>query len=306
MPQLSAAREIQLLLGAGSGPRRLVLVVDASASMSEPPPGSQRTQSKWDLMRQGVAEFLHALPADSVVGVRVLGQGTERCAASQQLREPRALGNDGAREVVVALEQREPSGDTPLAEAIRAAAGDLGESGGEIIVVSDGRETCASAEELCETARSVASRGDTFRINVVATFMAESERAELTCVTDATGGFGVTLLHADPGALAAVLLRLAPVRLLTAGLLVTSGGLTIFCLCGLLAEALGTVLVRGTAGFFADVVFAASASLWAAFWLTRLAHFPFTLTAVFVAALVAVLYREIPRRRAAAGGWAWP
>lgn len=302
---LSIARPINAIISTVGGSRQLILVADASASMSDPPPGGDAPESKWDLVRRGVAEFLGALPDDAVVGVRVFGQSTARCAVSEQLRPPLPLGVDGAEEIAAALERVHPAGDTPLAEAIEAAADDLGEAGGEIVVLSDGMETCVSAEELCETAHLVARRGATVRIDVV-TFMSEDEQRAIACVPEATGGIGVNLVRGDAGALAAVLLRMLPLQLLTAILLIASGGLTFFYGCDLLAGALGTILVRGTAGFIADIVFAVLCSVWSAFWLTRLTRFPFLLAAFLAGALVVFLYREIPRRRSAADGAALP
>jgi hypothetical protein len=121
-------------------------------------------------------------------------------------------------------------------------------------------------------------------------------------VPEATGGIGITFSSGAASELAALLLGLLPLRIVAAVMLVLSGGATFFFLCDLLTAALGNYIVRGTAGFVADVVFAVVASLWTAFWLTRLTHFPFILAAVLAAGLVAYLYREIPRQREVSEG----
>lgn len=308
LPETSIRRAVTGVLVAVGGPRRLVLVVDASASMSEPLPGGDASGSKWDVVRRGVTAFLHSLPAETVVGVRVLGRGTSTCADAEQLRQAIPLGAAGAEGIGARLDRIHPAGDTPLAQAITAAADDLGASGGEIVVLSDAEDTCAGLDELCAAARSVAARGARVRIDIVQTFVADEARRAIACVPEATGGLMVNLAGGDALALTWVLLRLGPMRLPAAILLIAFGGLTLFYLCDLLASALGAIVVRGTAGFVADMVFAIGASLWTAFWLTRSSHLPFLPAAFLGAVLVAVLFRGILQRRSegrslAGGEW---
>ncbi len=271
---------------------------------SKHPPPLLGDKSKWDIVRSGVAQFLRALPEDTAVGVRVFGHTAAPCSGSEQLRKPEPLGPHGAQDIIRELDRLNPAGDTPLVDTINAAADDLGPSAGEIIVLSDGLDTCGGVNHLCATARAIAARGELVRIDMVETFMDEDAKRAIACVPEATGGVAVNFVGGDPAALGVVLRHLMPVRLMAAILLIVFGSVSFFSLCDLFAGALGAVVWHGTAGFVADLVFGITASLWAVFWLTRLAHFPFAVATILAVAIILVLCRHIPRQRSQAGdGW---
>jgi hypothetical protein len=286
------------ILGAVGTPHRVDLLIDVSGSMDEPAPTSSIPASKWDIVKLGIASFVRDLPETTIVGVRVFGQSAGRCAPSERLRAPAPLGSDGATSIVASLDRLGPCGDTPLADALGAAVEDLGAEGGQVLLLSDGVDTCAGRAAACVAAGAAATRRPPVRIDIVRTFMSDDEGQALACIAEATGGTAVDLVRADAEELTGLLFRAMPLRVTAALLLTAFGWLTFFLLCSLLADALGVAMaILGRAGFIADAVFAMLAAAWAAFWLIHLARLPLLLAVVIVGAALAFLYRELPRRR---------
>ncbi len=293
----SAAESIAM----GAAVPRINLLVDLSASMAETLPDISTLGSKWVLVQMGIAEFLKELPRAAVVGVRVFGWNSSACAPSQLLRAPAPLGDDGAAEIIRSLQNFYPSGDTPLARSLIPAAEDLGVAGGQVILLSDGMDSCGTLNQLCDTARTIARRGVPVRIDLVRAFIPKDAGRALECVPEATGGLALDFIGADPSALAAMLRAALPLRIAVALFVIASGALTFFALCELLAEALGGLrMMWARAGFIADLAFAAATTGWSLFWLRHQGHVPVLVAVMLVAGALLVLFREVPRRRRAA------
>lgn len=183
--------------GAGVGqsaedPGRMVLVLDSSGSMAEPASGGG---TKIEAAKAALDEVVEQLPDDAEVGARVFGatvfERTDRgaCQDTQQVVPVGPLDRAALGEAVAAYE---PYGETPIGNALKGAARDLGSGEGDgseprtIVLLSDGEPTCAP--DPCKVARDLDRQGIDLTINVVGLDVSGRARDVLRCVAEATDG----------------------------------------------------------------------------------------------------------------------
>lgn len=169
---------------------RLVLLLDSSGSMKEPASGGG---SKIDAARSALGDVVDQLPDSAQVGVRVFGaevfsrQDPGACTDTQNVVPVGPLDRTRLRTAVAGYQ---PYGETPIGNALRGAARDLGAArAGErrtIVLLSDGEPTCAP--DPCVVARQMRKRGIDLRINVVGLDVTGKARSALQCVARAGGG----------------------------------------------------------------------------------------------------------------------
>ena len=106
---------------------------------------------------------------------------------------------DAGADIIGIVDNIDPDGDTPLTEAVRRAAEVLGrERSGDVVLVTDGRETCGGAPcqlaaELADTELSVhvigfRVRGASFEWQSSANFDVRNHQTVARCLADRTGG----------------------------------------------------------------------------------------------------------------------
>ena len=175
----------------------LMLVLDASGSMRElDGSGTTRIASA----QRALTSVVESLPADASVGMRVFGaeitgdpMPTEACQDTQRVVD---IGTDNRAELLSAISAYEPFGWTPIPEALRQAAADLGPEGTRhIILVSDGESTCDP--DPCEIAAEIAAQGIGLTIDVVGLNVDDATREQLSCIAETGGGEYVDANNAD-------------------------------------------------------------------------------------------------------------
>ena len=175
----------------------LMLVLDASGSMRDPDgTGTTRIAAA----HKALTTVVENLPAHATVGMRVFGAqitGTpmpqEACQDTQRVVD---LGTDNRAQLLSAISTYQPHGWTPIPEALRQAANDLGPEGKRhIILVSDGESTCDP--DPCEVAADIAAQGIGLTIDVVGLNVDDNTRRQLTCIADAGNGEYVDATNAD-------------------------------------------------------------------------------------------------------------
>ena len=132
------------------------------------------------------------------MGLVVYGPGIEDSCSNIALHfEPHT---DSGSAILGVVNQIEPDGDTPLTEAVRKAAQVLGngERSGDVVLVTDGRETCDGAPcqlaaELADSELSVhvigfRVRGASFEWQSSANFDVRNHQTVARCLADRTGG----------------------------------------------------------------------------------------------------------------------
>ncbi|MGB2711112.1 MAG: VWA domain-containing protein, partial [Conexibacter sp.] len=167
--------------GAASSP--IVLVGDTSGSMADE---DDNGRVKIDGAKLALLDFLAGVERGTPLGLRTYpdtnqgdcGTGMQRFVVAT--RDPAAMSAE--------IRTLTPDGDTPTAEAMRAAVQDLEDAGyrqGTLVIVSDGLSTCAPP---CDAAKEIAQQGiDLETITVGFQITPEGEQ-ELKCIADALDG----------------------------------------------------------------------------------------------------------------------
>jgi Ca-activated chloride channel family protein len=184
----SADRSPAAEIGDESG--RLVLVLDSSGSMKEPATGGG---TKIEAAKSALRDVVDELPDAARVGVRVFGAKVfdrsqkGACTDTQNVVPVGPLDRTRLR---AAVDGYEPYGETPIGNALKGAARDLGPArDGErrtIVLLSDGEPTCAP--DPCTVGRKLRERGIDLRINVVGLEVSGKARSALQCIAREGGG----------------------------------------------------------------------------------------------------------------------
>jgi Ca-activated chloride channel family protein len=166
---------------------RLVLVLDASGSMEEPAPGGG---TRIEAARAALTDVVASLPDDAEVGMRVFGatvfsRGDKGACTDTQAVVP--VGPLDRDRLTAEIARYAPYGETPIGNALKGAARDLGGDGKRtIVLLSDGEPTCAP--DPCRVARSLHRKGVGLTVNVVGLDVNGAARRALRCVASAGGG----------------------------------------------------------------------------------------------------------------------
>jgi len=192
---ISAALEQELALGIDN----VYLILDASGSMLAPA-GERR---KIDIAQEALVGLVERLPADVNVALRTYGRQRPDDCGDVELLVP--LGPLDRTALVSQIEAIEPVNlsRTPIGSSLAAVPGDLGDAGGEtlVLLVSDGEESC-DGDPVSVAAQLHAERPN-LRVSVVGFDIAPELRERLARIAEAGGGsyYGAD----DVGQLAAAL-----------------------------------------------------------------------------------------------------
>ncbi|WP_055590655.1 VWA domain-containing protein [Streptacidiphilus griseoplanus] len=170
-------------------PPKVELVLDVSGSMRAADIGGR---SRISVAQQSFNEVVDSLPAETELGIRVLGAGypgnnkTLGCKDTQQLVP---VGHPDRTEAKTAIATLRPTGFTPVGLALREAAKDLGSGSTtrRIVLITDGEDTCAPPDP-CEVARELAAQGTHLVVDTLGLTLDDKVRRQLTCIAAATGG----------------------------------------------------------------------------------------------------------------------
>ena len=175
------------------GGRSVALVLDASGSMNAKlPDGTTRI----DAAKAAVADLVGKLPGDTRLALRVYGHQSPTSA--KNCRDTALLvpfgnvaGNKSA--VVAAAQGVRAQGYTPITHSLKLAAEDLAreESASRVVVlVSDGRETCAA--DPCATAKALADADAKLVVHTVGLGVDAAARFQLQCIANVARGIYVS------------------------------------------------------------------------------------------------------------------
>ncbi|MEM9850843.1 MAG: VWA domain-containing protein [Pseudomonadota bacterium] len=173
--------------------RRTVIILDASASMAAAlGDGTRLDAAKRAVKTARSVTHTHA-PAQELAlesfydgcWVDVMARG----APVSQVRGELLSQIDGLR--------TRDYGHTPIARALEAAAELLTGRKGDIILVSDGQESCDKEIDLCRFATRLKAANVTLKVNLVGLALSRDQRKALDCVARNTGG---AFLNADDSA----------------------------------------------------------------------------------------------------------
>lgn len=173
----------------GSADAKAVLILDASYSMVEEDAEGPRI----DAAKKATRELVDFLPPTAKMGLIAYGAQESNAPDNREkgckdIQSLVPIGKVDKKEFGAAIDGLTPKGYTPMGNALRKAAEQLGSDGERsIILVSDGIDTCAPPE-VCDVAKELAGDGVDLAIHTVGFKADEEARAELECIAEAGGG----------------------------------------------------------------------------------------------------------------------
>ncbi|MEU8296559.1 VWA domain-containing protein [Micromonospora sp. NPDC048909] len=170
-------------------PPRVELVLDVSGSMRA---RDIDGRSRISVAQQAFNEVVDALPAETQLGIRVLGatyRGKDKKVGCQDTQQIVPVGPVDRTEAKAAVATLRPTGFTPVGLALRGAAQDLGTgaTARRIVLITDGEDTCAPPDP-CDVARELAAQGTRLVVDTLGLAPDEKVRRQLLCIAGATGG----------------------------------------------------------------------------------------------------------------------
>jgi Ca-activated chloride channel family protein len=147
----------------------VLLVLDASGSMK----GDDGTgTTKIDAARAAVRDVIEAAPADTPLGLRVFGYrvpSSDKAAACKDTELVTSVGVDNRDDMASFVDGVEAVGETPIGLSLEEASDDLGESGGSVVLVSDGADECYPdlGPAPCDVAQAIADDGIDLQVHAI-------------------------------------------------------------------------------------------------------------------------------------------
>ncbi|HUF87782.1 MAG TPA: VWA domain-containing protein [Thermohalobaculum sp.] len=169
-----------------------MLVLDVSNSMW----GQIDGVSKIEIAREVIADLLADWPADVELGL--VAYGHRRAGDCGDIETVVPVGRVDPRSYAATVNSLVPRGKTPLTDAVRQAAEDLGyrDTPATVVLVSDGVETCEG--DPCALAEELERQGVGFTAHVVGFDVSRIEdQSGLQCLAENTGGLYLTADTAD-------------------------------------------------------------------------------------------------------------
>jgi hypothetical protein len=172
--------------------RSIALVLDASGSMNAKlPDGTVRI----DAAKAAVANLVSKLPGDTRLSFRVYGHQSptrEKNCQDTAVLVPFGPASGNGQAVLAASSSIRAQGYTPITYVMKLAAKDLAvenAAGRVVVLVSDGRETCAA--DPCATAKALADADAKLVVHTVGLGVDAAARYQLQCIADVARGIYV-------------------------------------------------------------------------------------------------------------------
>ena len=162
---------------------KLLIVYDSSNSMW----GELSDQSrKYEAGRSALSDFLQSNFDKRLVGLRAYGHRDPTDCRDSELLVPFGSSEsvrDGINREVSLLR---PTGKTPITHSLREAMSDFDDGPGDILLISDGVETCDA--DPCELVGQWQSDQVDIRVHVVGVGLRGIEKTAMSCIADVSGG----------------------------------------------------------------------------------------------------------------------
>lgn len=162
--------------------RGVYVILDGSGSMwGQLPDGTHKITAAREVLKGFRAEDY----GGRELAFRVYGHRRKGDCMDSELVVPFSPPTEALAKMGSFAEGVNPKGKTPISRSLRAALEDFGERPGEIILVSDGIETCD--EDPCALVRSWRAQNVDVRVHVVGLGLEEKERGAMQCISEAAG-----------------------------------------------------------------------------------------------------------------------
>ena len=169
--------------------RKLLIIYDSSNSMwGELADGSR----KYEAGRTALGSIIDQGFGGRDIGFRAYGHRQKNDCRDSQLVAPFAAEADAGPAILDAANAIRPTGKTPITYSLTEGLKDFGNNAGEILLISDGLETCDA--DPCALMAQWQDRDVEVRVHVVGVGLDDVERAAMACIAETSGG---TYLDAD-------------------------------------------------------------------------------------------------------------
>jgi len=172
-----------------------IIILDASASMSTGLGDGTRLDAAKKAVNL-VLNTMHEEAPEHEVGLVSFYDG---CWVDVMARQaPLAEAHPKLLSKVSGLATRE-YGHTPIAQSLFIAADLLEGTAGNVILVSDGQESCDETIDLCALATRLKENNILFEVNLIGLALSRRQKDALMCIAENTGG--VFIVANDPESL---------------------------------------------------------------------------------------------------------
>lgn len=163
-------------------PPAVYVIFDASGSMWGQLPDKSH---KVVVAKTVLQDFLAQDFGDTELAFRAYGHRRKGDCTDSELIAPFGPSAAVAAQVQGFMETLNPLGKTPIAYSLRQALTDFGDRNGEIILITDGIETCD--DDPCALMREWQGKNVNVNVHVVGFGLEEQEKASLQCISEAAG-----------------------------------------------------------------------------------------------------------------------
>jgi Mg-chelatase subunit ChlD len=167
---------------AWDGPRGIYVVLDASGSMlGSLPDGTP----KIDAAKHALLDFARGDLGGRELALRIYGRRDRDDCQDSDIVVPLGATGDTLAEMNRAVVTLVPLGRTPIAFSLSEAARDFAGRGGDIVLISDGVESCGG--DACALVRAWRRGGVPIRVHVIGLGLDEKSTAGLRCIAAEAG-----------------------------------------------------------------------------------------------------------------------
>lgn len=160
----------------------IYIIFDASGSMWDRLPDKTL---RIDAAKTALKEFLRGDFGGSDVALRVYGHREKSDCRDSQLVVPFAPAGQAVPRIAEAIAGIKPVGKTPINFSFQEALKDFGDRRGEIILISDGIESCDA--DPCALMKEWREQDVRIRVHVVGLGLDEKSKSALSCISSAAG-----------------------------------------------------------------------------------------------------------------------
>ncbi len=164
-------------------PTKVLVIYDSSNSMWGELSDKSR---KYEAGRSALGAFLATEFGTHEVGFRPYGHRRKTDCRDSELLVPFSEPSVAKTKITSAIENIRPTGKTPITYSLKEGLKDLDGEPGDILLISDGIETCDI--DPCELMREWRAANVNIRVHVVGVGLSELEQAAMACIADVSGG----------------------------------------------------------------------------------------------------------------------
>jgi len=160
----------------------IYIILDSSGSMwGELPDKSRKVETAKKVLKEYVAGDFEGYE----LAFRVYGHREKADCQDSELLIPFGEPEQVITKLTESIDSIKPLGKTPITYSLERALEDFGDKQGEIILISDGIETCDA--DPCELVRQWQEKNVKIKVHVVGLGLDEKSKTAMQCISDAAG-----------------------------------------------------------------------------------------------------------------------